>query len=85
MPKNWPADTITKHKGRKTEKTSRKKNHVEYVETVDGFTKIKLVANISLDCFSCGGFPREFYWKTRQGKQTEVYCLTCERINKRER
>ena len=76
MPKNWPSDTVRRQ---------RNKNAVDDVETADGFTKVKLASNISLDCFSCGGFPREFYWKTRHGKQTEVYCLTCERINKRER
>ena len=66
-------------------KTPRKKDAEQDAETADGFTKIKIASNMSLDCFFCGGFPREFYWKSRKDKETEVYCLTCERVNKRER
>jgi hypothetical protein len=64
-------------------KTTRKTESVE--TTKDGFTKMRLSVNLSLECGFCSAKPREFFWRSIKGKQTEVFCLSCTRENRLEK
>jgi hypothetical protein len=59
-------------------KISERKNLIPF-RTEDGFERVRLTVNLSLPCWHCSAYPREFLWKGHRGKKTEVYCLPCPR------
>lgn len=73
MPKNWPSDTITKHKGRKKHQP---------IPELPGWKYFEATTNLFLHCEECRGLGMEMFYRYEKKPVdtvgiTRAKCVPC--------